>query len=342
MKILLFKTGAIGDTIMTTPLVRQLKKAYPHAEIDYMIGNVASQVLEGNPHIDKIIRFDPNTFFKSRLFEWLRLIDTIKKGHYNMIIILDKHWTFNLTAFLTGIKRRVGFDRLGKEGIFLTDSVYYGNDKHEIYYYLDILEAMDIKPDYKDWKTELFINTEDKKFADKVWKKYALSKNSVIAIAPGGGKNAGEKTEYRNWPKEKYAELTKSLAKKHSIILLGLKEDLEKTDYILESLKKYDTTSKIISLSGRCSIKQSAAIIQKCHCLVCNDTGIMHIGGAVNKRVISIFGPTRPDRKAPLWKESRSIWKDKKNYEEIYEIYGIKSDKKFMEDISINDVLKCI
>jgi lipopolysaccharide heptosyltransferase II len=356
LKILLFKTGAIGDTLMTTPLVRQLRENYPHAKIDYLIGKVASQTLEGNKNIDEIIRFDPDIFFKKRIFEYLRLVRDIKKRHYDIIFVLDKHIIFNFTAKLTGIPKRIGFDRLGREGKYLTDRIYYGNDKHEIYYYLDLLKGLKdpkITPDYKNNHTELFIDDKSSSFAQKFWKERNLEnkgkdKNAkgIIAIAPGGGKNPGERTEYRNWPVEKYIELIKILVlkKKYTIILIGGKDDVEKSERI-QSEMSGKNSKNIISLVGKCSLKESAAIMQRCKCVICNDTGTMHIAGAVNHHIISIFGPTRPDRKAPLWKESKSIWKDKDIYEKDYELFGKKSkesDKKFMKRIEVSDVIKCM
>lgn len=78
-KILIFKTGAIGDVIMTTPFLRQLRKNYPNAQIDYLIGNTTSQILENNPNINEIIRFDEKIFFQKKIFKWKKLINDIKK-----------------------------------------------------------------------------------------------------------------------------------------------------------------------------------------------------------------------------------------------------------------------
>lgn len=337
IKILLFKTGAIGDTIMTTPLVRQLRKAYPKAKIDYLIGDVASQVLKNNPNIDEIITFDPNIFFKKKLLEYLKLVNNIRKKNYDLVFVLDKHWIFNYTAFLFRIPARIGFDRLGKEGKYLTQKIYYSNAKHEIYYYLDLLKGVKIKPNYKDNKTDLILDENSVTFANKFWKQHQITRDT-IAIAPGGGKNSGEKTEYRNWPIEEYIKLIKELENIYTIILIGGKEDLEK--YTL--IKKTTNSKNIISLVGKCSIKESAAVMKRCKCVICNDTGTMHIAGTVNKKIISLFGPTRPDRKAPLWKESKSIWKDEDIYEQDYELYGKKTNKKFMTKIRPKDVKRCI
>lgn len=338
-KILFFKLGAIGDTLMTTPLLRQVRKNFPDAEIDYFIGKHSAEALEGNKNLDTITPFDESIFVKKKIVQWLKLIRKIKKEKYNIVFVLDKHWIFNLTAFLAGIPVRVGFDRLGKEGILLTKKVYYGNDKHEIVYYLDLLETLGCKVDYDDWKFELFLNKTNEKFADDAWKKYDLKGKKVIGIAPGGGKNPGEAIGIRNWPIEKYVNLIKKLIEKRfSIILLGKgADDLEKEKEILKI-----NDPRIISFIDKCSIKESAALIKKCNYIICNDTGTMHIASAVNKKIISIFGPTNPMRKAPLWPESRSIWKDQAIYEADYELFGKKPKGIFFKNIKVEDILELI
>jgi lipopolysaccharide heptosyltransferase II len=350
MKILLFKTGAIGDVLMTTPLVRQLRKNYPKAEIDYLVGDVAAEVLEGNKNIDKIIRFEPKIFFKRRLLGWMRLVKDVRGRKSDIIFILDKHWIFNYTSSMFNIPVRIGFDRLGKEGRFLTDKMYYGNDKHEIYYYLDLLKCLDIKPDIRDSGMDLFIDRSAKSFAADIWKRYHLSGKAgkkIIGIAPGGGHNPGETSGVRNWPIEKYAELVgRILDDGHDVILLGSKSDILIEKHILENIQSIsiknnkEKNAKLVSMIAKTDIKKSAAVIERCDVFICNDSGPMHIAASVNKRIISIFGPTNPLRKAPLWKESISIWKDKRIYEPDYELFGKQPDKDkgFMRQITVDDV----
>jgi ADP-heptose:LPS heptosyltransferase len=90
------------------------------------------------------------------------------------------------------------------------------------------------------------------------------------------------------------------------------------------------------------SIKKSAALMKKCNIVICSDSGPMHIAAAVNNKVISLFGPTNPTRKAPLNKDSVAIWKDQEIYEENYELYGKVPDfskkDKWMKKITINEI----
>ena len=211
IKILLFKTGAIGDTIMTTPLLRQLREHFPRAEIDYLIGDIASQALEDNPHIDNIMKFNPDIFFKRKIFAYLKLIKNIRKRKYDCIFVLDKHHIFNYTSALFHIPIRIGFDRMGKEGTKLTNKVYFDGTRHEIYYYLDLLKACGKKPDYKDIQTEISLSSKDLAYARDIIKKYKINKR-IIVISPGGANNPGQKALSKTWPKENYRELVSLLS----------------------------------------------------------------------------------------------------------------------------------
>ncbi|AIJ04916.1 glycosyl transferase family protein [Methanocaldococcus bathoardescens] len=303
MKILLFKIGAIGDTLMTTPLVRQLRRNFKDVTIDYLIGKHSYEVLDRNKHLDNIIKFDENVFFEKDFKEWMKLIFKIRKRDYDVIFILDKHWIFNLTAFLFGIKKRIGFDRLG-EGKFLTYKVPYFGRKHEIFYYLDLLRGLGIEPNYKDWEMEIFLNEKDLEFAERFWNENNLNDKVVVGVCPGGARNVGVgDDDLRRWDVEKYAELIKKLKEKgFEVLLIGGKTDKEIEKTILKEVK-------CVSAIGKTTLKESAALLKKCDVVVCNDSGPMHLAAAVNKKVVSIFGPTHPCEKAPLHKESKYVWK---------------------------------
>ena len=302
-KVLLFKIWAIGDTLMTTPLIRQLRENFKNATIDYLIGKYSYGAINWNKYLDNIIKFDEKIFFEKNFKEWMKLIFKIRKRKYDIIFVLDKHWIFNLTAFLFGIKKRIGFDRCG-EGKFLTYKVSYFGRKHEIFYYLDLLEGLGINPNYDDWQTEIFLNKNDLDFTEKFWKENNLNNKVVVWICPGGARNIGVWDDnLRRWDTKNYIRLIKKLKEKwFEILLIGGKTDKEIEEEILKEIK---CTSAI----GKTSLKESAALLKKCDVVVCNDSGPMHLAASVNKKIVSILGPTHPSEKAPLHKESKYIWK---------------------------------
>ncbi|NPA39622.1 MAG: glycosyltransferase family 9 protein, partial [Thermodesulfobacteria bacterium] len=288
MKILLFKIGAIGDTLMTTPLIRQLRNNFKDAIIDYLIGNYSYEVLEGNKYLNNIIKFDEGVFFKKDIKEWLKLILKIRKRKYDVIIVLDKHWIFNFTAFLFGAKKRVGFDRFG-EGKFLTYKVPYFGRKHEVFYYLDLLRGLGVEPKYNDWQLEIFLSNEDLKFAENFWNENNLNEKVVVGVCPGGAVNVGvENDDLRRWDVKNYIELIKRLIKRgFKVLLIGGKTDKSIERNILKEVN-------CLSMIGKVSLKKSAALLRKCSIVICNDSGPMHLASTVNEVIISIFGPTNP------------------------------------------------
>jgi len=328
-KIAFLKVGSIGDVIMTTPLVRSVKKRFPDSDITYIVGSWSSGALEGNPYIDNIMSFDENMVYKRKLDQIIKLVKRIEKEEFDVIFVLDKSYLFSVLAFVAGIKTRIGFDRYG-EGFANTHNVKYGEARHEIDYYLDLGDFYEI--DKSNRKPYFFVSQKDEKKAEEL-----TGNKKYVVIIPGGARNPGIGFDYfRVWPKEKYAELAKILSRKYKIVLIGGKGDNEICNFIADK----NIINYIINLCGKTTLKEAGAVIKKASFVICNDSGPMHIASALNDRVISLFGASNPIRKATLNKKSRWIWKDADIYEERYEIFGKRPrSKDFMKRITVEDVL---
>ncbi|MBA2852741.1 ADP-heptose:LPS heptosyltransferase [Methanococcus maripaludis] len=330
MKILLFKIGALGDVLMTTPLIKELKKSHTESQIDYLVGNNASKLINNNPYLSNVLIFDENIFFKKKLFGYLKLINNIRKKKYDYIFVLDKHWIFNLTAMLFNIKKRIGFNRLGKEGIFLTDKVYYGPVKHEITYYLELASLLNTEKSDANIKIDIVIPTEIEKkilkfLSDKNIKNYTVLINS-------GGNNVGESGGIRKMPEKLFKDILDNLSKKTDVLFVGGPEERE-------YYEKF-SGKNIYNFAGATSIIESAVLLKYAKKIITTDCGLMHLASAVNENIISIFGPTNPKRKAPLSKKCISVWKDMKNYDENYELFGKMPEKReFFNEITIEDIV---
>ena len=333
MKILFFKLGAIGDLLMTTPLLKQTRKNFPNSEIHYLAGKSSYKILKGNKNLNKLLIFDDSIFTNKKIIKWFKLISKIKKQKYDLVFILDRHPIFKLTAKLAQIKKRIGFSRLGKENKFLTKKVNYLQKKHDVLAYLDLLNT--IKPvNYKDTKLDIFTKKQDKEFSNKFWKKNKLKNKKVIVICPGGGQNIGQTLLKKVWPTQNFIKLIKILKKKYKIILIGGPRDKEIENKILSK-------EKVLSLIGKTSLQESAEIMRKANLIITNDSGPMHMASAINNKIISLFGPTDPRVLAPLNKGSKYIWKLKKP---IYDTYGKITNKDLnpIKAIGVNDVLDTI
>jgi lipopolysaccharide heptosyltransferase II len=319
-KILLIKSGALGDILMTTPLLRTLKKTYPKTEITYIIGEKFAEVLRGNRNVDEIITFDTKKLFKSNFitkFRYFRkLALSLQERKFDMCFILDKSYLANLFAYWCNIPVRIGFDRNG-EGFPNTHNIKYSDVEHEIYYYLDLLKPLDLA-DYGT-KIDIPVRKNHDKFADNFLKGNKIRKRDVlIGIAPAATKDPKKSSSPRVWPAENYADLAEKLVEVYNakIIFFGGENDINSIANVQARLgiKTYNS-------AGLTKIKEAAALIKRCKVFVTHDSGLMHVASAVGVPVISIFGPTDPRRKAPLNKGSIYLWKGRIKCEKC-EVYG--------------------
>ncbi len=332
-KILIIRSGAIGDVLMTTPLVKGIRKKFPKAHISYLTGRWSKGVLEGNKRIDELIVFDDDIIVRKNLFGFLDLIKKIKGKKFDLCIVLDKSYLWSLFAYFCGIPKRYGFSR-NWGSFFNTKSVKFDGSKYELEYNLDVGKLLGI--DAKDKKMELFLGKDDLRFADDFVKRNRLK--NIIGIGAGGARNPGQDMAAKRWPKKKYAELINKLTQKYDIILFGGPGDREINDDIAKSVK---IKNNVVNLTGK-SLKQSAALINKCGYFITHDSGLMHIASTTKTRLIAIFGPTQAERFAP---RNAVVIKSKADCSPCYDIYGsFRKCKEHMcmESIDAGEVLKRI
>ncbi len=293
-RILIFRSGAIGDVLMTTPLVRAIRKKFPDAQIHYCTGNWSKEVLQGNKNIDGIITFDESIIFKRKFRELLNLAKNLRKNKYDLAFILDISYLAGMFSLLFCVKERVGFSR-NNEGFMHRTKVKYDSEKHDIEYYLDMAKA--VGADDNDKKMEIFISEKEKVFAAKFVVNHHLDNKRIVGISPGGAENPGQVLPLKRWPWQKYAELGDMLLEKDfAVVFFGGTNDKETIKKVMSQMKQGAVDASGISL------KESAALVKHCARFVCNDSGPMHIAAAMGVPTIAIFGPTNPKKLAPLGK----------------------------------------
>ena len=315
MKILLWKVGALGDVLMTTPLVRQLRKALPDAQIDYLVGQSCATILQGNPHLDQVIGFDERILYDARI-AGLGAVLRPMRG-YDAVFVLDKHWVFSLLAWRARIPRRVGFARRVHEGLMHSVKVRYGPLKHEIHYYLALAQAHGIAVDMLDVRLELPASEP-----------VALPPRYSVLIN-SGGVNPNEQSEVRKMPAALFGELVAAFKDRAHVVFLGAPG--EHTYY--EQFASAATTN----LCGKTSLKQAWHALEHAQSVYTTDCGLMHMAGALNRNVTAIFGPTHPARKCPP--SARWVWADQDRYDSGYEVFGRLPRGAFFERMTLAHIL---
>jgi len=331
-KILIFRQGGIGDVIHTTPLLKFLRQFYPKAEIDYLVGNWAKDVLGENPDIDEIITFEDEIIFNKKSLELLKLAKDIRKRKYEILFNGNKSWMYNVLALAFKIPIRIGFDREG-EGFCNTHNIKYQGEMHEIDYYLKL--ASFISKERPSMGVHVYASKKEEKRVTSLFNKLRLNKNKIVCIGPGGSSNPGDTNIVRRYPLESYLELTKYLIKDFNIILIGGKQDIPIHRKLTSRIK--GKRNQIIDLAGKLNIRESYSLLRKCHLYMGHISGQLHLADASGIPIITINGPLDYRQFAP--KRSKNFISHRPCYD-VFARYNFSDEFQYYDDIKVSDIVK--
>ena len=265
-KFLIIRFSSIGDVVLTTPVIRNLKNQFNgEIEIHYLTKKTFFPILEHNPYIDKLVGIDKQVSeIKTELIA----------EQYDFIIDLHKNLrTLKVKRMLQAPS--FSFDKINIEKWLMVNlKINRLPAVHIVDRYLDTLNCWNIKNDEKG--LDYFLGEEDtvKNLPD-------FCKKGYVAISTG----AAHAT--KALPREKMRELCEGLGL--PIVLLGGKEDIDKASFVADGL------SDVYNACGKYTISQSAWILKNAQVVISHDTGLMHIASAFNKPIISLWGNTLPE-----------------------------------------------
>ena len=298
-RILIVRTDRLGDVVLTTPSIKALRDHFPRAHITVLIAPGTRPLVEGNPHVDAVIVDDRKKDHRG-LMGFFRLIRSIRHRHFDLAIVFHTKRRTNLLCFLAGIRHRLGY-RNDKFGFLLNHSVKderVKGTRHEAQYCLDLLKPLGIECEHLE--TFISIGVEASDWAGQLFQKEGL--RSPIATV-----HAGASDPSKQWPPEYFVEVIEHLAERHGcrIVLIGT---ADQRGVVSEIQKK--TGLPFLDMTGRTSVTQLAALLQRCDILVSNDSGPVHLADAVQTPVVSIFTRNQPGINPERWRplSSRSRW----------------------------------
>jgi lipopolysaccharide heptosyltransferase II len=297
-RILLIKLSAMGDTVLMTPAIRNLRQFYPKANIKMIVTKVNQGVLTDCPYLNGLILLDLEKLVKKPWLTW-NFIKLLRREYFDLAIDFDQWLRISpLLAFLSGAEQRIGFQTPGQHrDQTYTKQVIHDADKHEIECFLDLLRALDIPINDKDpelWVTKTAVIKVNKKLVD-----WGAGKGEVvIGIHPGCGSHGFP----RQWPGQNYIDLIKRLQaeNKGKIVLTGGFQEKGLMNSIASTLEIEPAVAIGWDLS------ETIALIKKIKLLVCGNTGVMHIAAALKTPVVALHGPTDPRKWGP-WGEQHTV-----------------------------------
>lgn len=270
-KILIIQTAFIGDVILATPVVAELARIYPTAQIDFLLRKGNEVLLKNNPHIHRLLVLDK----KAGKIKSLRtLLSQIRAEKYDEVINLHRFASTGILTAFSGAKSRIGFNKNPLSFAFTKKIAHVLDNRHEVARNLSCIQhhgAIGLR------RPELFPSEADfqavKPFTSSPF--YCLAPASVWFT--------------KQLPEEKWVELANKLSLTGKVYLTGGPGDVELCDRILRQAKQNTE-----NIAGKHSLMESAALMSQAVRNYVNDSGPMHICSAMNAPVTVFFCSTVP------------------------------------------------
>ena len=273
-KILIIQTAFLGDVILATSVVSELKNKFPNANIDFLLKKGNESLLANNPKLNSVFTFDKST---GKWKSIIRLIRQFRKEKYDLVINLHRFASSGIIAGLSGGKKRYGFKKNPFSFLYTKKFDHtIGNGTHEVERNLSLLQEFNVS---KKNCPELFPSDADKQHVQK------YKTNEYYCIAPTSVWFT------KQMPTHKWIELINSLPVSSSIYLLGAPSD----NVYCQKLLNESNAKNVVSLCGELSLLQSAALMKDATRNYVNDSGPLHLASSVNAKVTAFFCSTVPD-----------------------------------------------
>ncbi|MEO8083759.1 MAG: glycosyltransferase family 9 protein, partial [Ardenticatenales bacterium] len=312
-RIVLLKPCCIGDVLMTTPLARSLKAAWPAATIDWAVGGHSRAVLAGNPDVHALLDASGTMRGDLSLGAIVRLVLALRRGRYDAAFIAERSPLPAAIARLAGIPVRVGLDSGGRGRLHTVRVPAQPDDpRHETDIYLDLARAVGAPA--TDPRPVFVPSPADVEAARAVVEAVETARGGPLPrpwliVHPGGGQNPGAEHLAKRWPAARFGVIAARVAARlgGSAILVGGPDDVrlggdvlagavadraDRADIGPDGPDEPGGRDRVVDATGRLSLGATAALVAHADAYLGNDSGVAHLAAAVGTPVVAIFGPT--------------------------------------------------
>lgn len=284
-KVLLLQTSFLGDTVLTLPLIAEIKRRFPAAHLAVLCNPAGYSILQDHPAIDELIVDDKKG--ADRGWSGLRQkAQELKRQSFSLALTPHKSLRTALLLWLAEIPQRVGFAQ--SRGWFLFHRrAERDAARHDVVRNLSILEPFGIKPE--DCQQALSLPVSEAVLARARDKLADLGFDPSL---PAIGINPGSVWPMKRWSAAGFAQLIDRACGEYrcQAILFGALEDRALTAQIAALCR-----TKPIDSAGEFSLAELPAAISRCKVFVTNDSGPMHVAVARHVPTVAIFCATTAD-----------------------------------------------
>jgi heptosyltransferase-2 len=272
-KALIIQTAFLGDVILATPVVSELKRIYPQLMIDMLVKKGNEELLANHPAINQTYTFNKAS---GKLRAMLSLIKTFRANRYDIVINLHRFGSSGILTVFSGGKQLRGFDKNPLSFFYhMRKPHQLGDGTHEVERNLSLIA---------DLGAQQLVHPTIYPSLKQVASTEHLIKDTFICLAPASVWFT------KQLPVSKWVELIKKQPADQKNYLIGGPSDVN----LCEDIKNQVGNSSVINLAGKLSIMESAVLIKHAKRAYVNDSGPLHLASALNTPTTAFFCSTSP------------------------------------------------
>ena len=279
----------LGDLVMATPVLQDLKKHWPDATITAMCQSNVALLLREDPNVDELFVFSrPSSWFKRN--EHRKVTDQLKKGKYDLGILLTNSFSSAWMFWQGGVQNRLGFGGNCRGWMLNKPMKRLGKKEHLVITYKRLLEPMGVP--LSSTAPKLHVAESALLDAQKLLGKYDVTEDAIlVGVNPGAAYGSA-----KCWLPDRFRSVTQKLLENPRVHVLYFGDSVGKplVDQICSAMPK-----RVINLAALTSLQELIALIKKCDIFLTNDSGPMHIGSALGSPLVALFGSTDAEKTGP-------------------------------------------
>lgn len=277
----------LGDTLLTGPALKAIRKEWPEARVTLLTGANAAELMRNCPYVDLILPFNPDRPEFRGLNLYVRLVRELKRLNIDIAMVYHTSVHAALTPWLAGIPYRVGwagFERgVERRDWMFTDTLPYDTERSEVECNLDMVRHM--APGLiADNNLELWLTDDER---EDIPDTLRIS-DPIIGLQPGAT------NDRKRWPASYYADLARMLLDHDYagyIALIGGPDEERAAEEMLAECSPR-VRERIFNFVGQTKLRQTLAVLSRLAFFVGNDTAIRHTTLALDVPSLGLFGPT--------------------------------------------------
>jgi lipopolysaccharide heptosyltransferase II len=309
VRVLLIRLRLIGDVVLSTPVIRALRRAFPEARLTYLVERDSAPVVSGHPDLDEVIVAE-RTRGAARILDDLRLAWRLRRERFDVVIDMHGGPRSSWLTFATGAGQRIGYDMPGRQWMY-TRTVPRARElrpRHSVVNQWDLLDAVEGWPGHqpdplRDAVAMVLDPAADDRIAGRLRSAGVSDDDQLIVI------HVSASNPFRRWPEPAFAQVVAGLvaASPHRrVVLSSGPSDRQAADRIVtasRALLPEAARAQVLEF-GEFNLAELRALVARSRLFVGGDTGPLHVAATTATPIVAIYGPTLPARSTP-WRDPR-------------------------------------